>query len=435
LIKELSGGYDADDQVRNYYDAANRLRATQHYLDISVDVDHGTFDEYEYDALGRRIVVISRRNDSMPACHPSISLCITTMCSTAATCNSSLTRYAWDGNQTLVEDRQPFGSASYGPDDGYVTYVHATETDSPLGAIDARVSGNLRVPHPTWRGMYESSSTASGAPADCSLTTNTCTLVAWNATNSLYKLDAPSDTHVTYTYTWVGGLLMNQQDATGLLYRRNRYYDPMSGRFSQEDPIGLAGGLNTYGFGAGDPVSYSDPFGLCPIDKPLCQWLKVALIAAGTDVGGVAGGGAGFLTGPAAFATVPAGAMVGMAVGATAGAALGELIDRVFFSNNQNSSSAAGGGNNRIQGNITDKIQRQMGRRGWSSQDIDETINSPFTTRSSTNLETGNSATAYYRADGSYVVRDDVTQDIIQVSDRNNPNWIPDRNIVNPYHP
>ena len=36
---------------------------------------------------------------------------------------------------------------------------------------------------------------------------------------------------------------------------------------TQEDPIGLAGGLNLYGLGGGDPVNHSDPFGLmtcCP---------------------------------------------------------------------------------------------------------------------------------------------------------------------------
>ena len=33
---------------------------------------------------------------------------------------------------------------------------------------------------------------------------------------------------------------------------------------TQEDPIGLAGGLNLYGFANGDPVTFSDPFGLCP---------------------------------------------------------------------------------------------------------------------------------------------------------------------------
>lgn len=32
--------------------------------------------------------------------------------------------------------------------------------------------------------------------------------------------------------------------------------------FTQKDPIGLAGGLNQYGFSSGDPINNSDPFGL-----------------------------------------------------------------------------------------------------------------------------------------------------------------------------
>jgi uncharacterized protein RhaS with RHS repeats len=58
------------------------------------------------------------------------------------------------------------------------------------------------------------------------------------------------------------------RDATGQVYRRNRYYDPRSGQFTQPDPIGLAGGLNSYGFAAGDPVSYSDPYGFCANIRP-----------------------------------------------------------------------------------------------------------------------------------------------------------------------
>jgi RHS repeat-associated protein len=64
--------------------------------------------------------------------------------------------------------------------------------------------------------------------------------------------------------TWWGGLVDGMRDASGQQYKRNRYYDPATGQFTQPDPIGIAGGLNSYGFAAGDPVSYSDPYGLCP---------------------------------------------------------------------------------------------------------------------------------------------------------------------------
>jgi RHS repeat-associated protein len=64
--------------------------------------------------------------------------------------------------------------------------------------------------------------------------------------------------------SWAGSLIEGSRDASGMLYRRNRYVDPASGRFTQEDPIELAGGLNLFGFAAGDPVSHSDPYGLCP---------------------------------------------------------------------------------------------------------------------------------------------------------------------------
>lgn len=41
-------------------------------------------------------------------------------------------------------------------------------------------------------------------------------------------------------------------------------YDSPTSWFTQEAPIGLAGGLNLYGYANGDPVHFSDPFGLCP---------------------------------------------------------------------------------------------------------------------------------------------------------------------------
>jgi uncharacterized protein RhaS with RHS repeats len=63
----------------------------------------------------------------------------------------------------------------------------------------------------------------------------------------------------------MGSLLANGVGSAGMAYRRNRFYDGSTGQFNQQDPIGLAGGANSYGFAAGDPVNFSDPFGLCTI--------------------------------------------------------------------------------------------------------------------------------------------------------------------------
>ncbi|HFT2322870.1 TPA: RHS repeat-associated core domain-containing protein, partial [Providencia stuartii] len=48
---------------------------------------------------------------------------------------------------------------------------------------------------------------------------------------------------------------------TGLHYNTFRYYAPDLGRFTQQDPIGLAGGLNLYQY-APNPLTWVDPWGL-----------------------------------------------------------------------------------------------------------------------------------------------------------------------------
>ena len=55
---------------------------------------------------------------------------------------------------------------------------------------------------------------------------------------------------------------------------------------TQEDPIGLAGGLNLYGFAAGDPVNFSDPFGLCPWHDIECWEDKMWAASGGSGFAG-----------------------------------------------------------------------------------------------------------------------------------------------------
>ena len=69
---------------------------------------------------------------------------------------------------------------------------------------------------------------------------------------------AASGTLPQYGYTG------REPDGSGLIYYRARYYDPSLGRFTQRDPIGIAGGINPYAYVGNNPINYTDPSGLMP---------------------------------------------------------------------------------------------------------------------------------------------------------------------------
>jgi RHS repeat-associated protein len=74
---------------------------------------------------------------------------------------------------------------------------------------------------------------------------------------------------VENTYTYTG---REWDESAGLYYYRARYYEPISGRFINEDPIGFAGGdTNFYAYVRNNPVNMVDPLGLtlkCPPTPP-----------------------------------------------------------------------------------------------------------------------------------------------------------------------
>jgi len=58
------------------------------------------------------------------------------------------------------------------------------------------------------------------------------------------------------------GYTGREQDPTGLYYLRARYYQPHTGRFLSEDPLGFAGGdTNLYAYTANRPTTATDPTG------------------------------------------------------------------------------------------------------------------------------------------------------------------------------
>ena len=66
-----------------------------------------------------------------------------------------------------------------------------------------------------------------------------------------------------------------------------RDYDPQVGRYVESDPIGLAGGINTYSYVYSNPMSLFDPLGLCSCNLGSCvgkcvmeyggEWALIAL--------------------------------------------------------------------------------------------------------------------------------------------------------------
>ncbi|HXZ02659.1 MAG TPA: RHS repeat-associated core domain-containing protein, partial [Stellaceae bacterium] len=55
---------------------------------------------------------------------------------------------------------------------------------------------------------------------------------------------------------------------TGVNYNFFRDYDPTVGRYVESDPIGLAGGINTFSYVLANPVGWLDEYGLAIGDNP-----------------------------------------------------------------------------------------------------------------------------------------------------------------------
>lgn len=130
---------------------------------------------------------------------------------------------------------------------------------------------------------------------------STVALVSSGSVQTTYGYDAFGVAQVTGTasdspFQYTG----RENDGTGLLNYRNRYYNPTWGRFISEDPIGLAGGdSNLYRYVANNPVQLNDPSGNYAIVIPIIMdglAIGSAYLAcryAGACQGGGSGSGSG----------------------------------------------------------------------------------------------------------------------------------------------
>jgi RHS repeat-associated protein len=398
------------DATKSYPSIDDKLSVVNRQIGISAVSDeshaghHAVYQENWYDALGRRVLVRAQKS----------SACNNATFGDVA-CKSFVERTVWDGDQVLLERRADGASGltsgqldqetSTGEDWGEVISLHALGLDAPIAV---RKTGRTTLaPHENWQGAYEIGTTADGTPTSLCTGATTCPVIQWPG--GVENADG-FNTDNSALSTWWGSLITEKLDASGLKYMRNRYYNPGTGQFTQQDPIGLAGGLNLYGFAGGNPVNFSDPFGLCP--DPIKPWCSSPLYSilrffGASDVTADKWAGIGY--GGAAIAGAPG---TGMAIRGVAGAAAA------------NARMAA------VETNFGPKISSQLGKRGWTKESVNSTIAGAERRASATDTRylpdgtrMNDAATAYINADGSYVVRNNRTGDIVQLSNRNDPSW------------
>ena len=83
--------------------------------------------------------------------------------------------------------------------------------------------------------------------------------VVWSARYQAFGEASIGAGYVTQNLRFPG---QYYDEESGLHYNYHRYYDPGTGRYITSDPIGLQGGINTYGYANQNPIMLTDPLGL-----------------------------------------------------------------------------------------------------------------------------------------------------------------------------
>lgn len=215
------------------YDAANRMLTYNGYA-LSYDANGNLIQRdtgqgpvtYSWDARNR-LTQISGPNGTANFKYDALGRRI------EKTVNGQTVQYLYDGDQAIAE----LSGSAIG-----ATYLTGLQIDEVLARYSA--SGN--------RSLLTDALGSVIAQADDSTTIQT--RYDYSPYGEVQVTGTDDGNPVQYT--------ARENDATGLLYYRARYYDPQLKRFISEDPIGLDGGINVYAYVGGNPINYIDPEGL-----------------------------------------------------------------------------------------------------------------------------------------------------------------------------
>lgn len=280
----MAAGANDEGVLEFSYDTENRLTTA-----IRTFANSRQVARYSYDAFGRRIAKqVSEEhweagNDAPPA---------------GVSDTGALTLFVWDGD-TLLQEVRP---------DKTITYLYEPDSFVPLARVESR-EGTALYKADTSHVCLVQEWALPGIKNDPA-----AHIEAWQAQQEFHKAqahradwiqrleqadDKSSTDQILYyqcdhlgtplelidvhgkifwsaRYRAWGGILrygatdvvqalrfqgQYYDEETGLHYNRHRYYDPVTGRFLSQDPIGLSGGENLYMYGP-NPTRWTDPNGL-----------------------------------------------------------------------------------------------------------------------------------------------------------------------------
>jgi RHS repeat-associated protein len=161
---------------------------------------------FAYDALGRRV---------------------------RKTFGGRTTTYVWDGNDLVHELTEGEALVTWEFEPGKFAPIAKVEGDRRYGVV----TDHLGTPVALFDERGE---------------------LAWKAKVDLYGVPREEVARTGCPWRWPG---QYEDEETGLYYNRFRYYDPEAGTYISQDPIGLRGGLNLFGYVL-DPLRRTDPLGL-----------------------------------------------------------------------------------------------------------------------------------------------------------------------------
>lgn len=215
VTSDAAGNLTQDRAARKLaYDAQGRLQ--------SVSLDSQQVAEYRYNALGQRIVKLTPE---------------------------SVTTYLYGPDGQLLGEAEHDGSGRK------LRAQYYLWLDSlPLATIDADYDAQGKVGNPTLLYLH-------GDHLDTPrLATDASGQIAWQWQSDAFGRGEALSQGSTQVNLRFPGQYYDAE--SGLHYNYFRDYDPETGRYVESDPIGLGGGLNTYGYVEANPVLRTDSLGL-----------------------------------------------------------------------------------------------------------------------------------------------------------------------------